>query len=129
MSKNQSVATMSCEIKDFFNYWLVFTKPFHKLGSKEIEILSLFLYKRYELSKIIKEDNLVDKYLFTNEVREEIRSNTDCSKSYFQLMLTKLRQAGILSKENIINKRFIPDLSEDVINFNLIYQFNIKNDK
>ena len=128
MSKNQSVAPISCSIKDFFNYWLVFTKPFHKLGNKEIKILSYLLYKRYELSKIINDDSLLDKYLFNNEIREEVRLASNCSKPHFQLLLTKLRKAGVLLDNNILNKRFIPDITDDTRVFNILYQFKIKND-
>lgn len=126
MGKNQSVTPIPCSLEEFFHYWLVFTKPFHKLGTREIEILSMFLLKRFELSKIIKEDSLVDKYLFSSDVREEIRSKTEFNKNHFHLILTNLRKSGILSSDNIINKRFIPDISEDITSFNLLYQFTIE---
>ena len=129
MGKNQSVTPIPCSIEEFFHYWLVFTKPFHKLGNREIEVLSIFLFKRFELSKIIKEDSLVDKYLFSSDVREELRAKTAYNKNHFHLILTNLRRSGILSSENNINKRFIPDISEDATSFNLLYQFTIKDDK
>ena len=53
MSKNINIKTLDVNQKQFFNLWLQFLKPYHKLANKEMEILSLFLLKRHQLSKSI----------------------------------------------------------------------------
>lgn len=127
MKENKSVTIIPCKIKDFFKYWVEFTKPFHKLKDKECRLLSVLLCKRYELSKLITDDSLIDNYLFSTEVRNELMKELNASSTQFNVSLTLMRQAGILSKENILHKRYIPYINlTGNNNYNLLYQFQIE---
>jgi hypothetical protein len=69
---NQSITRIPCSITKFFKYWLLFTAPLHKLQNKEIDVLSIILKKRYELSKIITDQSTIDSFLFSRDIRDQI---------------------------------------------------------
>lgn len=131
-SKSSNVSMIPCTIYsgdfNFFFLWLRFLAPFHKLSDKDMTILSLLLTKRYELSKVIKDDNLLDQTLMSKSVKDDIREIAGMSDNHFQTILTKLRKRQII-ENNKINKRYIPNLIEDSENYTLILNFDIKHDR
>ena len=110
-------------------YWLEFLKPYHKLANKEVEALSILLYYRWELSKEVTNMALVDKLLFSSEIRLKVREDLGGMKSgVFNNLLTTLRRKGVLSKDNKIIPALIPNIKPDSTGFKLIFDFEI-NDK
>jgi hypothetical protein len=123
--QNINVKTLSVNNKKFFIYWLQFLKPYHKLRNKEIEMLSLFLVKRHELSQKIKDDELIDKLLFDKNIKAEIRKEMEYTTyQVFNNMMTSLRNKGAIIN-NKINKGLIPNYNNETKNFKLIFNFNI----
>ncbi len=45
----------------FFRYWFQFLEPYHKLTNREIDVITSFVKQRYELSKVIKDNKILDK--------------------------------------------------------------------
>ena len=45
----------------FFRYWFEFLQPFHKLTEREIDVITSLVKQRYELSKVIKDDEILDR--------------------------------------------------------------------
>tara|TARA_R110000796_G_scaffold181330_1_gene297850 strand:- start:16674 stop:16982 length:309 start_codon:yes stop_codon:yes gene_type:complete len=100
-------------------------KPYHKLRAKEIEALSLMLYYRYELSREIKDPDMVDLILFSTQTRNKIREDLGgMGQKVFNNLLTSLRKKKIISKDNKINHVLIPNMTED--GFKLIFDFEVK---
>ena len=58
--KNVITVPTSIEGK-FFRYWFEFLRPFHKLTDREIDVISTFAKERFELSKVIKDPDILDK--------------------------------------------------------------------
>jgi len=111
--------------KSIFRFWLEFLKPYHKLRAKEIEALSLMLYYRYELSREIKDPDMVNMVLFSTQTRNKIREDLGgMGQKVFNNLLTSLRKKSIISKDNNINHVLIPSMSED--GFKLIFHFEVK---
>tara|TARA_R110000796_G_scaffold63909_3_gene147824 strand:- start:569 stop:997 length:429 start_codon:yes stop_codon:yes gene_type:complete len=128
MSDNINIKNLNIPKKKFFMYWLQFLKPYHKLRDKEIEMLSLFLNKRYELSEKIKDDDLLDTMLFDKKIKDEIREEMNYSShQVFNNMLSSLRSKGVIINGKI-NKGLIPELLEGSDNFKLIFNFNIRDE-
>lgn len=125
---NSSVTKIPCTLHRFFKYWLQFTAPLHKLQNKDINVLAYILSKRYELSKVITDDDVIDSYLFSKEVREQILEESGESKANFSVTLSKLRKQNVILQDNKLNKKFIPNLSKDSSKFDLMIIFDIKND-
>jgi len=124
-----SVKSIQTDSRTVFMYWLEFLKPYHKLANKEVEALSILLYYRWELSKEVNNIELVDKLLFSSEVRLKVREDLGGMKSgVFNNLLTTLRKKGVLSKDNKIIPALIPNIRPDSTGFKLIFDFEI-NDK
>jgi|TARA_B110000908_G_C10116725_1_gene385670 hypothetical protein len=126
---NASVKSIQTDSRTVFMYWLEFLKPYHKLANKEVEALSILLYYRWELSKEVTNMALVDKLLFSSEIRLKVREDLGGMKSgVFNNLLTTLRRKGVLSKDNKIIPALIPNIKPDSTGFKLIFDFEI-NDK
>tara|TARA_R100000541_G_scaffold38104_2_gene45916 strand:+ start:548 stop:931 length:384 start_codon:yes stop_codon:yes gene_type:complete len=124
-----SVKSIQTDSRTVFMYWLEFLKPYHKLANKEVEALSILLYYRWELSKEVNNIALVDKLLFSSEIRLKVREDLGGMKSgVFNNLLTTLRKKGVLSKENKIIPALIPNITPESTGFKLIFDFEI-NDK
>lgn len=125
MSQKMNIKRIHTDKKSIFRYWLEFLKPYHKLRSKEIEALSLMLYYRYELSREIKDTEIVDIILFSTQTRNKIREDLGgMSQKVFNNLLTSLRNKKTISKNNKINHVLIPNMTEN--GFKLIFDFEIK---
>jgi hypothetical protein len=125
---NINVKRIKTGKKEIFKYWLEFLKPYHRLRQKEIDALSLMLYYRYELSREVKNPDLVNKLLFATDTRNQIRADlNDMSQKVFNNLLTSLRKKGVLTKGNVINPVLVPNMTED--GFKLIFNFEIDEGK
>ena len=123
--KNMNIKRIHTDKKSIFRYWLEFLKPYHKLRQKEIEALSLLLYYRYELSREIKDIEMVDMILFSTQTRTKIRADLGgMGQKVFNNLLTSLRKKSIITKDNKINHVLIPNMTED--GFKLIFDFEVK---
>lgn len=111
--------------KKFFRYWLEFLKPFHKLTDKETEIMAEFLKQRYELSRVIKDHELLEKVVMSEDTKRTIRTECGISQTYFQVIMTKLKKSKMIENGKI-NPKFIPRLKEDSDNFQLLISFDLK---
>jgi hypothetical protein len=111
--------------KSIFRYWLALLKPYHKLRQKEIDALGLMLYYRYELTREIKDIEMVDMILFSTQTRAKIREDLgDMGQKVFNNLLTSLRKKKVITKDNKINPVLIPKMSEE--GFKLIFDFEVK---
>lgn len=131
ITKNSNIAhivtTLAKADNNFFRYWLQFIKPLHGLSYKEMEVLASFLRMRYELSKSISNDELLDKVLMNADTKRVIREEHNIASPYFQVLLAKFRKLGII-KDNKIEKKYIPNLEIDSKEYKLILLFDLKTD-
>ena len=131
ITKNSNIAhivtTLAKADNNFFRYWLQFIKPLHGLSYKEMEVLASFLRMRYELSKSISNDELLDKVLMNADTKRVIREEQYYAPPYFQVLLAKFRKLGII-KDNKIEKKYIPNLEIDSKEYKLILLFDLKTD-
>ncbi len=123
---NISVKRIETDEKKLFLYWLVFLKPYHGLRQKEMEALAVFLFYRHKLDLEVLNKELIDKLLFSQDVRKNIMAELNITSSYaFNNMLTALRKKGVISKENIILPSLIPNFIPGSDNFKLIFNFEV----
>jgi hypothetical protein len=90
-------------------------------------ILAAILAKRHELSKVIADDSMIDKFLFSREVREQIMIENNIKRYSFQQTLSELRKVNILIEDKL-NKKIIPSLDKKGNRFDLMIIFNIEED-
>lgn len=109
---------------NFFKYWFEFLKPFHKLPNKEIEVIAAFVKHRYELSKIIKDSDVLDRVVI-NDVKMQVIEELGLSQTHYQALMSSLRKHKIIENGRI-NPKFIPKIDEDSNSFNLLLAFDLK---
>ena len=126
MKKPNNIVRIPCSLKgNFFKYWFNFLKPFHKLTDREIEIVACFVKHRYELSKVIKDNEILDKVTMGEDTKRKIREECNINLPHFQVIMSKLRKNEVII-DNRINPRFIPNINDETEAFQLMLFFEWK---
>lgn len=108
----------------FFKYWIDFLKPFHSLTSRESQVAALFLKKRHELSKVIKDEVILDKVVLGEENKRFVRDECDLSVPHYQVIMSTLKKRNFIINERI-NPKFIPNITEEQGSFRLLLNFEL----
>lgn len=122
---NSVIALKSSLTGSFFKIWIEFLKPFHKLTERETDVLASFLKQRYELSKVIKDQEVLDKYTMNEETKRKVREECGISQAHFQVIMTKLKKVKMIENGKI-HPKFIPRIEEDAKDFQLLLSFNLQ---
>lgn len=109
----------------FFRYWFEFLQPFHKLTEREIDVITSLVKQRYELSKVIKDDEILDRVTMSEDTKRKVREECNMTLPHFQVIMGKLRKSKVIIG-NKINPRFIPNIREDSGTFQLLLLFELK---
>lgn len=125
MGKINNVISVPTSIEGkFFKFWLEFLRPFHKLTDREIDIMASFLKQRYKLSKVIKDQGILDKYSMNEETKRIVREECDITQAHFQVIMTKLRKNKVIEGDRI-NPKFIPRIEEGASSCQLLLSFSL----
>lgn len=125
MTKPNCIIRIPAELNvDFFKKWLLFTKPMHNLTNKETDVLAAFLNERYKLSKVITDEDLLDKITLGEDNKRKIREQLKISYAYFQCVMTKFRAAGIIVN-NKFSLKLVPKINEGTKAFQLVILFDL----
>jgi hypothetical protein len=95
--------------------------PIHKLPERDIRIFAAILKKRYDMLNMMQGEDFADKYLLCTKNREDIIKEYNISDNIFRNCLCRLRKVGILDEHDIINKKYIPNISDDKSDFHQVY--------
>ena len=109
----------------FFRYWFEFLQPFHNLTNREIDVITAFVKQRYQLSKVIKDDNILDKVIMSEDTKKKVREECNITLPHFQVIMGKLRKNNIIFVGKI-NPSFIPNIDEETGYFQLLLLFELK---
>lgn len=109
----------------FFRYWFMFLEPFHKLTDREIDVITSFVKHRYELSKVIKDNEILDKVTMSEDTKKKVREECNITLPHFQVIMGKLRKNKVII-DGKINPRFIPNISEENGAFQLLLLFELQ---
>lgn len=107
----------------FFKYWFEFLQPFHHLAKKERLVLTNLALERFRIGKVVSDNDMADKMLFSHEKINEIIRKSEISAVYFKSVMAKLRKIGIFSGRKM-NPRFMPIYSGEK-DFSLLITFSI----
>jgi hypothetical protein len=111
--------------KNFFRYWLDFLRPVHNLTDREMDIAACFLKTRYELSKKILDEELLNTILMNEDTKKKIRQECNMSLQHFQLIMGKFRKSKIVV-DGVLNPKLIPTINEENGCVQLLLYFDIK---
>lgn len=124
VQKPNNIIKIPCSLsKDFFKLWFLFLKPFHKLTDREIDVITRFLKLRFELSKVITDNTILDNVTMSKENKKAIREECGLTLPHFQVIMSKLKKQKVIINERI-NPRFIPNIKENDSHFQLLLLFN-----
>lgn len=108
----------------FFRYWFEFLRPFHDLTDREMQVASSLLKRRYELSKVIQDENILDKVVMSEDTKKVVREECNISLPHFQVIMGKLRKSKVIL-DGRINSKFIPNIVEEQGSFRLLLNFEL----
>lgn len=121
-----SIVRIPCkDMKGFFYYWIMFLKPFHHLTDRESEVIVSLLKERHELSKVIKDAEILDKVLMSEDSKRKIREECGITLPHFQIVMSKLRKNKVII-DNKINPRYIPKVEEEAGSFKMMLLFEFQ---
>lgn len=127
MSKGiaDSVVRIPCKVDGkFFRYWFEFLQPLHHLTEREMEVIISFVKQRYELSKVIKDEGILDKVTMSEDVKKKVREECNITLPHFQVIMGKLRKNKVI-EDGRINPKYIPKIVEEdgMFKLMLLFQF------
>lgn len=126
MGKVNNVITIPTSLEgSFFRFWLEFLKPIHRLTDREIDVTASFLKQRYELSKVIKDPELLNKVAMNEDTKRKVREDCNISQAHFQVIMTKLKKNKIIENGRL-NPKLIPKIEEGDNNSQLLLLFEFK---
>ena len=118
-----NVIRIPSNIKDnFFKYWVEFLRPFHHLADKEMNVLASMIAYRFELSKDISSEDIINSILMNADTRKMLKDACGISYPYLQVIMTKFRKAKIIA-DGKLNPKFLPNVKEDGNSFKLLLLF------
>lgn len=129
INRPNNVARVPCSLSDsFFKYWFMFWEPFHKLTKREIDVAASLVKKRYELSKVVKDEAILDKLIMSEDVKKKVREECNIQTQHFQVIMSNLRKHQVI-KNSKINPIFIPRIREGENTLQLLFLFDFSQDK
>ena len=119
-----SIVRIPCKVDGkFFRYWFEFLQPFHNLTEREMDVITSFVKQRYELSKVIKDNKILDKVTMSEDTKKKVREECDISLPHFQVIMGKLRKNKVII-DGKINPRYIPSVDEENGSFKMMLLFD-----
>lgn len=122
---NNVIALKSSLSGRFFRIWLEFLRPFHKLTERETDVMAAFLKQRFELSKVVSDQEVLNKLTMSEDTKKKVRDDCNISQAHFQVIMTKLKKSKMIDNGKI-NPRFIPRVEQDSRGFQLLLAFELE---
>lgn len=109
----------------FFRIWIEYLTPLHNLTKREKDVVAAFIKARFELSKSVSDNDLLDKIVMSDDIKNQIKAECNVSDAFFQVILGKLRKTGVI-KDGKISSKFIPkNLNPNDQAFQLLLYFDL----
>lgn len=121
---NNVIALKSSLEGKFFRIWLEFLRPFHKLTERETDVMAAFLKERFELSKVVSDQEILDKLTMSEDTKRKVREACNISQAHFQVIMTKLKKSKMIDNGKV-NPKFIPKVEHDAKGFQLLLAFEL----
>lgn len=123
--KVDGVIKIPSTLDGFFRYWFEFLKPLNHLTQREIDVAASLIKHRYELGKVISDESVLDKMTLSVDTRKQIMEECNLPPYNFNVVMSKLKKNNVII-DGRINPKFIPRITEDKGNFQLLLLFDFK---
>ena len=87
-----------------------------------MEVAACIVKHRHELSKVILDNDLLDKVVMNEDTKAKIRKECEISLAHFQVIMGKLKKNKVIIN-NKINPKYIPHINSDSY-FRLMFLFD-----
>lgn len=126
MDKPNNVVKVKATIGiDLFKKWFIFLKPFHNLTNREIDVIACLTKERYELSKAISDETLLDKVVMSDDTKRKVREECGITLPHFQVIMSKLKKSQVIV-DNKINPCYIPIFKPGDTTFSVLFYYNLQ---
>ena len=121
-----NVVRIPCKLDySFFKMWFMFLQPFHHLTEREMEVAASFVKQRYELSKVVSDNGILDRLVMSEDTKRKVREECNITLPHFQVIMGKLRKNNIIV-DGKLNPRYIPRVIEENGSFKLMLLFDFQ---
>ena len=121
-----NVVRIPCKLDySFFKMWFMFLQPFHHLTEREMEVATSFVKQRYELSKVVSDNGILDRLVMSEDTKRKVREECNITLPHFQVIIGKLRKNNIIV-DGKLNPRYIPRVIEENGSFKLMLLFDFQ---
>ena len=121
-----NVVRIPCKLDySFFKMWFMFLQPFHHLTEREMEVATSFVKQRYELSKVVSDNDILDKLVMSEDTKRKVIEECNITLPHFQVIMGKLRKNNIII-DGKLNPRYIPRVVEESGSFKLMLLFDFQ---
>ena len=110
--KPNNVIYQKCNSISFFRGWVEFLAPFHKLTSRERDVMARILVQYFKLRDSIPDPEMLKEVMWSHTSRKDMRESLKMSQAHFQMILAKLREAGVLVNGDL-NPKYIPHIGDE----------------
>ena len=116
-----SVIRIPCKLDySFFKMWFMFLQPFHNLTAREMEVAASLVKQRYELSKAVLDEGILDKLVMSEDTKRKVREECEMTLPHFRVRKAKIIVDGKL------NPRYLPKIPTDPETFKLMLLFDFR---
>ena len=121
-----NVVRIPCKLDySFFKMWFMFLQPFHHLTEREMEVATAVVKQRYELSKVVSDNDILDRLVMSEDTKRKVREECNITLPHFQVIMGKLRKNSIIV-DGKLNPRYIPRVIEENGSFKLMLLFDFQ---
>lgn len=107
-----NVIYLKCTDDSFYRMWFEFLTPFHKLTSRERDVAARIVTQWFKLGESISDPVVLKDVMWSQTSRRDMRESLGMSVAHFQMILGKLRNAGVLV-DGGINPKYIPHVTDE----------------
>ena len=110
--KANNLLYLKCEPNRFYRLWLEMLTPWHKLSSREADVAARIIEQYFKLKKSVPDPALLKEVMWSQSSRKDMRESLGMTPAHFQMVIAKLRKAGIIVDGEIYPK-FIPHMTDE----------------
>lgn len=110
--KPNNTIILKCTEDSFLRTWMEFLAPFHRLTSRERDVAARLLKQYFRLKAEIDDPEVLRDVLWSRTSRKDMMTSLGMSSAHFQMVLAKLKKAGIIVDDDL-NPKFIPHMSDN----------------
>lgn len=112
LKKPNNIIYLKCTEDSFYRMWIEFLAPFHKLTARERDVAARIIMQYFKLKDSVPDPEVLREVLWSRKSRSDMMASLKISQPHFQMVLAKLKAAGVLI-DGEINPKYIPHKSND----------------